>query len=96
MHRERWDAVGGYDERFAGYYGTDADFRDRLIRDGRIISLNLPLLRVPRDVIPDASTTFYTRKEMWDREKITEIKARRERMQPDRPKTLTFPWQRVG
>lgn len=68
MTREMFEAIGGYDERFAGYYGTDADFRDRVRKNARsIVMLKETILRVPREVIPDASTTTYQRKAPEDR-----------------------------
>jgi hypothetical protein len=30
MTRTMFDAIGGYDERFSGFYGTDGEFRDRV------------------------------------------------------------------
>lgn len=69
MHRELYERIGGYDERFAGYYGTDGDFRVRLQRVAQIAPLKECLLRVPRECISDASTTKYRRKEPFDRPK---------------------------
>ena len=52
-----------YDERFAGHYGTDAEFRDRAVRAaGEPVMLPVPIYRVPRSTIADASTTTYVRK----------------------------------
>jgi glycosyltransferase involved in cell wall biosynthesis len=63
MTRGLYEQVGGYDERFAGHYGTDAEFRDRLTRiAGDPILLPQLLYRVPRSTIADASTTTYQRK----------------------------------
>jgi len=93
---EMFDAIGGYDERFSGYYGTDAEFRDRVQRTaGRLIMRPDVLVRYPREVIADASTTTYGRKEPQDRENVQRIRAEREREPNWRPKRLTFPWERV-
>lgn len=63
MTKKVYWKLGGYDESLAGKYGTDADFRDRVVAvTGHPNMLVQPLLRVPRDVIPDASTTTYERK----------------------------------
>ena len=63
MTREIYFKIGGYDERFAGHYGTDAEFRDRVLRcAGEPVMLDAPLYRVPRTTIADASTTTYVRK----------------------------------
>jgi hypothetical protein len=94
MTRERYWAIGGYDERLAGLYGTDADFRNRVVAGcGRVIDLPEYLIRVPRDTIPDASTTTYGRKEPQD----LRLKALlRERAPNWRPEHFRFPWERVA
>ena len=65
MTRSDYWQIGGYDERFAGLYGTDADFRDRVARFP-IVMLPERLIRVPRSTIADASTTTYQRKQPVD------------------------------
>lgn len=76
MTREMFDATGGYDERFSGYYGTDGMFRDRCAAAAlEVILLEQPLVRVPREVVADASTTTYGRKEDQDRENVSRIRA---------------------
>lgn len=74
MHNDSWlmtrslffdDRVGGYDERLSGLYGTSGEFRDRVLAAaGPDIRIDSPLIRYPREVIPDASThpNVYTRK----------------------------------
>lgn len=63
MMRGMYERIGGYDERFAGHYGTDAEFRDRVIKAaGEPEMLSVPIWRVPRSTIADASTTTYVRK----------------------------------
>jgi hypothetical protein len=97
MTRDMYDRIGGYDERFAGHYGTDAEFRDRVARTAPIIMLESVLWRVPRTTIPDASTTTYTRKnDPIDDGAIPRIKNQRA-MEPEwKPKRLTFPYHQVG
>ncbi len=59
------EAVGGYDERLSGLYGTSGEFRDRLIRAATAcVSLTDTVIRYPREIIADASTppSVYTRK----------------------------------
>lgn len=56
MPKALFDRVGGYDERFAGYYGTDGDFAARLRRIAKISLLPQTLIRVGREHIEDAST----------------------------------------
>jgi hypothetical protein len=89
-----WDRVGGYDERFAGYYGTDGDFRDRLNQHSAVEQVKPFLIRVPRDYIHDASTTRYARKTPADAA-IRDIKGQRASVPGWRPLTLTFPFTRV-
>lgn len=95
MTREMYDRIGGYDERFAGWYGTDSDFRDRAAALAKIDILKSVLVRVPREVIPDASTTTYARKTVEDNANLARIKAERRAEKDQRPKRNLFPWSRV-
>jgi hypothetical protein len=96
LHRALFDRVGGYDERFSGYYGTDGDFRRRMDQVARAVVL-LPevMIRVPRDVVADASTTTYTRKEKWDKKNVNRIVAARADERDWRPLRLSFPYERL-
>lgn len=95
MTKALYDKIGGYDERFAGLYGTDGDFRDRVRAKAEIDILPVALVRVPREVTPDASTTMYLRKQPEDAEGIPRVKMQRA-MEPGwKTKRLTFPWSRV-
>lgn len=96
LRRKLFFRIGGYDERFSGYYGTDADFRDRVRAAARdVIMLPQHLVRYPREVVADASTTHYGRKEEQDHINVSRIRAEREAEGNWRPKNLTFPWERV-
>lgn len=96
MSRGLWDAVGGYDERFAGFYGTDADFRDRVLAVAhRIVQLPEHIIRVPRETLPDASTTTYARKSPEDGPNLRRIKGERNALGDWRPLTLTFPYTKI-
>jgi hypothetical protein len=95
MTRELYQRIGGYDERFAGYYGTDGDFRDRINQAAPVINLKYPLIRVPREHIHDASTTRYARKSPEDN-RIRAIKAERAQIPGWRPLNLSFPYERVS
>jgi len=56
MRRDHYWLVGGYDEDAVGY-GTDSYFRRRLWDKSTERHLaGVPIIRYPRDVIPDAST----------------------------------------
>jgi len=70
MHRDLYWAVGGYEELFAGHYGTDGHFRRALDYHSQgEVRLPIPLVRYPREVVPDASTTTLDRKKGRDRAK---------------------------
>lgn len=95
MTKAMYDKIGGYDERFAGLYGTDGDFRDRTQAKAYIDTLPWPLVRVPREVTPDASTTTYLRKQEIDAEGIPRVKMERAAEPGWQTKRLTFPWTKV-
>jgi hypothetical protein len=92
-----FDRVGGYDETYCvGLYGIDFDIRDRLARKAEIVTLKHPLIRVPREVVPDASTTTLPRKEGAGREELQRIK-RAIAADPDhKPRRLTFAYSQVA
>lgn len=95
MTGERFAKIGGYDERFSGFYGTDGEFRDRVkLNSKEIVMLDAVLVRVPREVIPDASTTRYGRKEKQDHEGVTRARGRIAR-EGGRPLNRSFPYHQV-
>lgn len=89
-----WDC-GGYDERLAGNYGTDGDFYSRVKGRRNIVDLPEVLVRVPRDVVPDASTTTLKRKESVQKENIRRLMAERAADPHWRPLHFSFPHKRV-
>lgn len=99
LTRDMYWRIGGYDERFAGHYGTDAEFRDRV--QAKVLGIEtldkLKLWRVPRTTIADASTTTYTRKgDPIDAGAIARIKIQRAMEQEWKPRNLSFPYHLVG
>lgn len=95
MTRAMFDKIGGYDERFSGFYGTDGEFRDRVRANAAaVVMLPEVLIRVPREVQADASTTQYERKQPEDREGVTAAR-RRIATEGGRPHRLTFPYHQV-
>lgn len=57
LRRSRYWSVGGYDEEYGGIYGTDGPFRNALLAQSTLVELrDVPIVRYPREVIPDAST----------------------------------------
>lgn len=96
MTREMFDRTGGYDERFAGWYGSDGDYRDRVLAAAPLVQLDCPLVRIPREVTPDASTTAYKRKTEEDGFNIKRIKDERAALTEWKPLRNQFPWERVA
>jgi hypothetical protein len=96
MHRDMFERCGGYDERFAGYYGTDGDFKDRVVQNAAKIKMFKEfIIRVPRTVLADASTTTYLRKQPEDKPMIIQIKANRNKEKDWKPLRGSFPYVRV-
>jgi len=96
MTKRLFDKVGGYDERLSGYYGTDADFRDRVMERARAIVVRTDvLIRYPASVIPDAETTTYGRKEPQDDVGLAQVKADRAKLPRWRPLRVQLPWEQV-
>jgi len=97
LTRSLFERAGGYDESFAGLYGTDALFRDQLAATAReVVMLKEVLIRYPREVIKDASTTRYLRKQPEDRAGIAALMEQRRADPAWAPKRLSFPYARVA
>jgi len=98
LTRGLYDKVGGYDETFAGHYGTDGHFRRALLHHSKgQVMLNIPIVRYPREVISDASTTTLDRKKGRSQElgkKYRELSAQN-LQEGIKPKTLSFPWEQL-
>lgn len=94
LTRAMYWTIGGYDEALAGNYGTDGDFLVRARRVAELVELPQVLIRYPRDVIADASTTTLERKSQTDKENVNRIiKARNEEQRA--PLQFSFPCRRV-
>lgn len=89
-----WHA-GGYDEALAGHYGTDGDFKVRLSRVAKVVELDAPIIRYPREVIPDASTTTLERKSEADRVWINQTVKARQANPGWKPQHFSFPAERL-
>lgn len=96
MTTRMYDSIGGYDERLCGLYGTDGHFLTGVKRTAAALAL-LPevLVRVPREVIPDASTTTLERKKPEDKIRMSEICAVRNKDPHWRPQRDTYAYERV-
>jgi hypothetical protein len=88
MTRAMFWTIGGYDERLAGFYGTDGYYRRRLVRHARLQLLGAELVR--HEHVGDASTRRYGRKEPQDgalRALVATLAGP--------PRTLSFPYHEV-
>jgi len=100
-----YDKVGGYDERFAyvaqeqgwkdGVYGTDGKFRNQVEAVTKIKRFKAPLIRVPREVTPDASTTRYERRTSNMDARRTFVREYIKQSGHRQPMRGLFPWARV-
>jgi hypothetical protein len=95
LTKEAFDLTGGYDERMCGFYGGDADFRRSVARIREVVARPDVLVRVPREVVPDASTTRYTRREPQDVEAARSLKHLRKETPDYRPLRGTCTWTRL-
>lgn len=96
MTRDMFNKCGGYDERFAGFYGTDGDFKDRVMQNAvKLDQFKEAIIRVPRTVIPDASTTTYLRKQPEDKPTILSIQKKRNNKKGWVPLRGSFEYDRV-
>lgn len=100
MTGEAFDYVGGLDERYSGNYGSSGEFTGRTeSKLGKAIQLPVPLWRVGRETVPDASTPkeidgVPTRKQPKDRAGMIEAR-RRVMKEGGPPQRLTLPWERI-
>lgn len=100
MTQDMYDTIGGYDERLAGLYGTDGDFRKRVDAHAAVIGRPETLIRVGREDIPDASTPRdYGRKSEEDKTEMSRRVQERDAQVllglGPRTQRLTFPWVKV-
>jgi hypothetical protein len=93
LERDLYWSAGGYDEALAGLYGTDGDFKVRLSRVAEIHDLSAHIIRYPRDLIPDASTTTLERKSQGDSDQIKALIKRRGK--DWKPRHFSFDCRRV-
>jgi hypothetical protein len=92
--RAVYGMAGGYDERWAGLYGTDGMFRNRLEAVARWHLFDAPLIRYGREVIGDASTTQFERKGEANDALRTKLRAQI-KAEGGPPKNGLSPWIRV-
>lgn len=97
VSRNHYWSVGGYDEAYCGIYGTDREFRDRLFGASAVVRHlgHAPLIRVAREVIPDASTRGVERKTEGRSAAKKAVAARKAAAGIVEPLTLDFEWERL-
>ena len=99
MKRDMFWSIGGYDEELAGNYGTAGRFRTRAIAKAKKLKrLNIPLIRFPREVIKDASTTDLTRKlpNQEHQKRIERIEAKKAKQnRAHEVRVLSFPYEEI-
>lgn len=76
LHTSLWSQIGGYDERYRGYYGQNYPFIERVENVARIETLPTPVVRYSRDDISDASERVLTRKSPEARAAIAALRAK--------------------
>lgn len=76
LHREHWERLKGYDERYRGHYGQNYAFIQRVEHYGPVERLPTALVRVSRDDIPDASERVLTRKSTEAKSAVAAIRRR--------------------
>lgn len=87
--------IGGYDERMSGFYGTDGQFQGRVaLWAQNVVILSEVAIVYGPNVIPDAYTTRYGRREPQDIEAKQMFKVLRGETGYT-PSRLTFPWSQV-
>lgn len=93
---EMFERADGYDERFSGFYGTDGMFRDRVTAaSAEVVILPEVVARIDRQILANASTTTYGRKEPQDREAVPRIRAEIAASGIKKNRRLSFPWERL-
>lgn len=96
LTRAMFWATGGCDEDFQGTYGSDSTFRRAIAEVGQRVEVDAALTLYGRDVIPDASTTAWGRKDsIYHSSNFGHLKAKRFGGSYKAERPLRFPWSRV-
>jgi phage anti-repressor protein len=93
IENELFWGVGGYDESFSGWYGTDFAFRQSII-DQTVETDEFALTLYSRKEIKDASTTEFGRKDSKYHIKNNQELNKRKHSLEKPIKPLNFPWER--
>lgn len=98
IHRDLYWDIGGFDESFAGYYGSDSTFRKRLLGVTQAVDTEaFHVVLYGRDDIPDASTDpeRYGRKGTEYHVSANPILAQRKQLCPTPIQPLNFEWEEL-
>ena len=96
LHSDLYWSIGGFDEFYAGYYGTDSTFRNRLQKVSKRIELDsLTTTLFGREVIADASTVAYGRKGTEYHVSCNASMNARKKECPQPIAPLNFEWERL-
>ena len=95
MHRENYWKIGGYDESYRGYYGTDGIFGRQVKKLTGITNIEIPLTLFGRTDIDDAATDDYGRhgSEYHISKSPDLMKRKKQKYDPIPP--LNFKWERL-
>lgn len=91
-------SMGGYDEDFAGCYGSDGNFRKCARGEGllEVITPKFKLTRWPREAISDASTTDWGRKDsVYHRSQFPKLEAKAKGPPYKAVSPIRFTWEQV-
>jgi hypothetical protein len=94
LTKELYWRIGGYDEDFAGYYGSDCTFRNALKFFSKGKEIDPYLVVYNEKDIPDANTTEFDRKTgPYYAPNVPALALKRRSIyKPDNP--IRFPWER--
>lgn len=96
LTRSLYWRAGGCDEDFAGWYGSDSQFRRALTLVGQRVELAAPALTLyGREVIADASTTEWGRKDSPHHSSRNPVLRAKRATAYKARNPLRFPWERV-
>lgn len=96
LQRSMFWETGGCDEDFQGTYGSDSTFRRAIAAIGTRIEIDATLTLYGREVIPDASTTRWGRKDSpFHASNFPELRAKKMNGPYLAERPLRFPWERV-
>jgi hypothetical protein len=91
MTKQMFWKIGGYEERFSGFYGTDGRYRKRLVTTAPLMILSDRLVR--HEFEGDSSTSTYGRKQAVDA-RVAKIAAQIPK--GAKPRVLSFPYAEVA